>query len=564
MKPFLQFGLPCLILGLVGGSLLNSLSPEPNASSQFSDKTISQRQSKSTRTSAVSRVSSTSLFHRQLHTLQTIASLEDSELESSFLALLSQPRSVENTKQLQALIRRWIEVDAQAAMNAAETLEDKDLRHLILRDALATWVSLDPENAFLYAETSLEPADELALRESMFLTWAETDPASAMQHWHGLHEPAASYDILKKIALQWAQRDLEATTEHFQSTTSIFEKDILQYHLIGELGIRDQEVAIGWINENFHGANKSIALNTLTTALARVSPEKAIEVIANMPEGETKHTATENIARIWAKKDLQASLEWVQTLDKTPTTPELLRSIYMTHALNNHAEAKETFLSIQNSDLRNDIAGIIGERLAQADPSAALEWAASLEPELAAMASQAAVAAWANLDGNAALSYALNEVSDSSLQSAMLSQVAPIFGAQNPAKASQLLGALPDGAIKEDTAREIMVNWIDQDPKAATEWAKSISSDTVYREVATAAAGVHLETDPSYSLTWAQTLQDSTERYNLVDNLVSELSRMDSNHALNILVESSLEDSLKLEMVNKVLVVTGSDPIDSL
>lgn len=168
------------------------------------------------------------------------------------------------------------------------------------------------------------------------------------------------------------------------------------------------------------------------------------------------------------------------------------------------------------------------------------------------------------ISSEAALDDALNDVLDTQLQSAMLSRVAPIFGAQNPAQASLLLNALPEGSIRENTAKEIMVNWIDQDPQAATEWAKSINSDSIYREVATAAAGVHLETDPGYSITWAQTLQDPTERYNLVDNLVSELSRMDSNHALNVLVESSLEDSLKLEMVNKILVDTGSDPIDSL
>jgi len=565
MKHLLQVALTCSVVGGAIGYLFATSFPvsPPKPGNGTANNSNNTHQGFS-QTEALTSTLDHSLFSEKLLTLQRIASIDTSELETTFALLSEQSGDGKPSEELKALVRRWVELSPEGALTAIKALENPNLRNSLLTEAFTTWVKISPQEAFQYSATSLPTADALSLRESMFLAWSENDPSAAMTHWHSLHEPGASFDILKRMALNWAHTDLASATEHFKSTKSAFERDILQYYLIGEMGKRDDTKTLSWINEHFHGSDRSIAMSTFCTALARVEPEKAVKIVGTLPPGETKNSVTETLARTWAKTDLKGSLAWVEGLGENPGTPELRRSVYITHAFCNHEEAKANLQNIEDPNLRSGIAGIIGDRMAQTGPQAALEWASGLAPDLKMEAFSSAATAWAKQNGNDAIVYALNEIEDPELQTTMLSRIAPFFGAQDPATASTYLDHLPDGPVKEHTAREIMANWIDQDPNAATAWAESIRNDSVYHEIAQAAAGVHLQTDPDHALTWAQTVPDPTERYNLIDGLVSELSRMDAHHALDTLMKSELNDSLKLEMINKVLVTTGYEPVDSL
>ena len=297
------------------------------------------------------------------------------------------------------------------------------------------------------------------------------------------------------------------------------EAKFVAHMLLTRWGQEDPEAAFASAEELGVKRGSGDATSILAS-LAAVDPARAVAWL-NDPDNSLRHTPkmghilAGTIAKEWVRQDPAAALEWANSLPddlRRGALGGVLESLASTDPMQAAALVK----NLDNAEERSDLVGKIAESWGRQTPSAALEWAQSLEGKEQQRAIEEVLDGWAQTSPAEAASY-IDQLPDDGKTDRQITQVAREWGRRDPAQAAAWLGAQPEGDGKRESIGEVIWNWTTTDPTAASTWLSQQPDSPSYDAGAGALAKATFESDPAAAITWAASIGNEQQRTEMIN-----------------------------------------------
>ena len=172
----------------------------------------------------------------------------------------------------------WVEKSGMKVLDQVQqSLTNVETKQSVVRNVLRHVSDTDPSGAFNYALTvKNDPYHSIV--QSMASNWARSDPQAALI--------AAS--AIERVSIRRVAEEAVVRTWAFGEPKRVLDDvDALPAHL------------------------EETAARAALTALARVSPHEAAQVVAAMEPGPMKSSGAAGVASTWSRQDHGAALEWI-------------------------------------------------------------------------------------------------------------------------------------------------------------------------------------------------------------------------------------------------------------
>lgn len=251
-------------------------------------------------------------------------------------------------------------------------------------------------------------------------------------------------------------------------------------------------------------------LRVALEAISHSDPSLAATAFDELPPGPHRHDLARQIAHRLAREDIQTALAWTDTLEATAKRGAM-EEVSREWARQDPKSAAEHALTLSDHHLQREVVSEATHQWARDNPDAALEWANTLEGDtgLAAMRGVIGTIAdhdpraaagmidqmdfstapadaytdmtgdlaghWSRFDPHAAADWAQTLPTEGEAQQHAIERVADHWVEQDTLGASEWMGSLPEGEIRDIAARRLVEHIAPSDPDAAYQWALSMS-----------------------------------------------------------------------------------------
>lgn len=378
----------------------------------------------------------------------------------------------------------------QSLMDEALRISDADLRQKIVTAITARWLNADRKSYLAFLDTM--EVDE----EPGSPTWEVVLTALA-DGLTQLDDEAASDPLLNKIV----QR------------------------VVDHLALRDPERACSWATNWLLGEAKDQALATVVPALGSVSPDRALEVLAQIETPVPRMDAVSELGTTYATQDPAAALAWAKQLTaplervfatrsvlaeiahEDPATASVELAAYgarLQEDYQRQVEADRVKLGIKGEDEFNspeeyaayveengielpppvspevellaETAATVAWELAAQNPRSAVAWAESLpEGVVKSRARIGTMRRWVVQNPDEAIAHYLSNYRD---DAGLAEFIYESWAAENPVAASKAINRMPDVPHRERATVGVVSGWLDadNDPTALVKWVDALDS----------------------------------------------------------------------------------------
>ena len=321
------------------------------------------------------------------------------------------------------------------------------------------------------------------------------------------------------------------------------ETNLLRRLLLAKWTQEDPDAALASLS-SASGKQAYADAGTVLSTLAAMDPARAAAWLAD-PENSLLRQPwmgamlSRAVAEQWAQQDPDAALEWAATLD-----PDQRVGAY-SGIINNIMEsdprrAASLAMSLDSAD-RPKLLGQIAEAWAARDPAEAVAWANSLTGGDREGSLQEALGSWAASAPAEAASY-IDQLPEQE-RSSYVRDVVRNWSEQAPADAAAWLGSQPEGEGRADAMGHLMWNWTTRDPEAAANWLGEQPAGPSYDSGVTglAKAAAHAYDDPSTAVNWASTIENQDLRESMTQHTLGVWRRQNEEAARSWAAENGVE-----------------------
>jgi hypothetical protein len=241
------------------------------------------------------------------------------------------------------LFRSWARRDPEAAFQAARSVTDlpgfsgaprEVAEELMSKDLLVAikYIKQLPTNFYSWdvppAAYQKDPGLFLELflpLESGSSSWTASMDA-AIEHWV-LHDmkslpvwlakhPSLKERILPKVIQQLAKAEpAEVAATISQMEVGKLRENYAKQYLLPAWSAKDPAAAVAWCQENLF-AERHRTICDIFSKIAEQDPQKASQMVTQLPSGSTADEVIRSIALRWADKDALATVKWLKSLPK--------------------------------------------------------------------------------------------------------------------------------------------------------------------------------------------------------------------------------------------------------
>lgn len=369
----------------------------------------------------------------------------------------------------------WASMDAKAALEAAQRIENLAYRKREINDILDTLVESNPQAA-LAAMNNLPKgmADYVALFEH----WAHQDPQAA---WASLgqiadftqrqkaqatviglmaaSDPSAAFNILqhisagqqaaqlfKQVFLQWGRQDPKAAFAALAALpVGSARQSAIQSLFTGWIEM-DPSAALQAAQSYSPGRDRDAAIKQCLEGLAMQSPLDAADFVAALPAGLAKNNYVGILVRDWVQIDPSAAFTWLQ-----------------------RNAAGKTY---------DDAVGVALDALGAEDPQKAIDCIAQLPAgSKQDVYLQTVLGDWAKNDPTAAITWVNNNLTGGRHDSVFASVVRQLIQT-DPVSVSNYVLSLPGGPERDNDIVKLAGTLSGESASTAADWLQSLPSDT--------------------------------------------------------------------------------------
>lgn len=239
------------------------------------------------------------------------------------------------------ILQAWAERDPLSALSFIQEKGGEDWER---ETAVATWAANDPQAAFAWASTAEDEGDVNNWLLGATRGIAATDPELAR-------------DFLGQLEGRTRSQALDAVTPY-----------VMQYGF---------DYATSWIAGVGDEGVRNRAAREMARDLANLDPAQAGQWNAAMTDVETRRDISETVADRWARADLPAAREWVESLPED-TKSEAAEGIARRYAREDPAAAAQWLAGLGNNPDLDGARRILIEESFRNSPQTSLEFVSSI------------------------------------------------------------------------------------------------------------------------------------------------------------------------------------------
>jgi len=239
------------------------------------------------------------------------------------------------------ILQAWAERDPLSALSFIQEKGGEDWER---ETAVATWAAKDPQAAFAWASSAKDDGEVNNWLLGATRGIAATDPELAR-------------DFLGQLEGRTRSQALDAVTPY-----------VMQYGF---------EYATSWIAGVGDEGTRNRAAREMARDLANLDPAQAGQWNAAMTDVETRRDISETVADRWARADLPAAREWVESLPED-TKSEAAEGIARRYAREDPAAAAQWLTGLGNNPDLDGARRILIEESFRNSPQTSLEFVSSI------------------------------------------------------------------------------------------------------------------------------------------------------------------------------------------
>jgi len=417
MKIFLKIGLPWAVtMGLV--FYLGLYLGTSNKKKDYQQLSLPSSQPGSQTVSSISeemiaaRTAENKSLQRQTQTIPT----PPPPMPPNLQRIMQGGDIVERLGSYLDAVRSMDRSNVKRVIQAFEELPSGYGRHLEMKLLMRSWSNFDPEAALAYASNSLDAMSERRFGISEALAgWAVKDKKAAVT-WAHNHNPDKSNNnnpLLVGIVKGLIETDLKAANELFLSLPP--------------------------------GSTRWQASSLLADKFASQGIDHAIHWAKQYPTDDPRmrETVLAQMGAKLAKKDLEATAQWVKSMNPEPGAKRAMENLI--------------------------------DQWATHDPTGAANWIDQLtQPAKKMHAIEQLTHRWASIDPVATAQWLNSQPSSPKLDPAIATFVARIKD-RDPEGAADWAQSISDSSLRAKTTERILDAWKRKDPQKASSWIEGLS-----------------------------------------------------------------------------------------
>jgi len=335
----------------------------------------------------------------------------------------------------------WSKSNPQKAIEAAQTIDDQEIRNRAVASAIDNWASADFESALSYVKS----IKDAGLRGSALVELSRNRGA----------DPATMFEVL--------------------------------------------------LEQSPAGNSLGNAMRGLMRRWARISPREAATALLQLPAGDALGDASQSLAEGWAgaATDKNEVFLWAQQLPPGGARNQALKSVLETWSASDAGAAQAAWTTLGSQD-REQLLSALTRGWSRTQPAEATRWAAALDNQPGGgEAMRRALSAWAKSSPQEAAAFVERTPDDrrASLTSHLINE----WYSADPFAAAEWLKRQPAGPAKDSGISSISMRIAGESPETALAWTKSMTSQQGRAEQEKNILRRWMQNDPTQAAAWIRT-----------------------------------------------------------
>ncbi|TVP81578.1 MAG: hypothetical protein EA353_01440 [Puniceicoccaceae bacterium] len=376
---------------------------------------------------------------------------------------------------------------------------------------LAELSTIDPLEAFERAALLNDPQLKSDLQGTIAAQFAETSPDAAFA-WASSLEPGRT-----------KERAVEAVMEQMS-------------YLHPEKAI---EYAADLPDDLFPLYRDQIT-HKVIAGLAATHPQEASQLLGNLETPNQYDDAVQTLAERWGLMDYEAAAEWVQSIADPYSQNLAERALMVGAALNSPERAMQIAADMQVSDQSSDLASFLATQWARVDPAGASEWMLSLsDRDLPAGGVRETLQTWAQADSDAAIEY-VQANAGRFQERALVPVFFADLAARDPQHAMETAMLMQDPTDRYSAVTSVLQATSRRNPTQALEMLESFSEPEIRDWGVMSVVSEIAKLTPREAFKHTQSVTDHVYKYQSVLATVLAVSEYDRDLARQMIDQSGL------------------------
>lgn len=400
-----------------------------------------------------------------------------------------------DTQVIGTLFQSWAKEDVNAAIAAANAMDNLSRRRAAGNAILQTFAQTDPGRLDEVAARLQGNFDTDHFHAQAIALSANHAPRLALEQALALPTQGARHRAVYQVARVWARNDPGGAFAHGLTIADLRQRSAFLESVVGHWVGDDPRSALDAVRSLPSAGDRDRLLHNAIYHLAGLDPRQAFEVAASL-EGRASDQALQQVVDRWMQSDPEAALAAADT--------------------------------IADPAHKRQVLAAAARQYAERDPQAAVLWASQLPEQTRSLVYTRMLNQLARSDPQQALEIALND--DSGQRQRLIGSVIRSTSQQRPELAASFVARLPAGELRRQAASQIASNWAAHDPDAALAWVETLDDGDYLH--ATGALGFQLaQRDPDRAVAYLERLRPAA-RESWVGSVASALAGRDVDRAV--------------------------------
>jgi len=204
---------------------------------------------------------------------------------------------------------------------------------------------------------------------------------------------------------------------------------------------------------------------------AEGDPQGVAAWMNNLPSGNQREAALDNLAIVWANSQLADAIGWGQSLTDEGERHRALTAVANEAVRADPIAALQLAVNLPADSQRDDLIRRGAMEWASGDAPSAVAWAEQIPDEtLRAKVLAGEAVAWAKQDPEAAAVLAAKELPAGRLQEDTVVSIVQRWAQQRPEAAAAWVAKFPEGPVRAAAIENLVVQWSQKDAAGAQQW----------------------------------------------------------------------------------------------
>jgi hypothetical protein len=316
--------------------------------------------------------------------------------------------------------------------------------------------------------------------------------------------------LLRVLVSEWAKKDPLAAIQFAQE----LERNDLVYEGLLQMAQFNADYALNWIeqNEGTAGTQRYFTM-AVYQGMAKMDPVGAVVRVEQMPAGAQRDELLSITVNQWAKQDIQAAFDWLDTVEPTPQFTYIYNQVMGNYIEQDPVQAAALITDMNSGDNKLSFASQVACELADQDVDYAVEWVQTLDGDEKKYALMGILYRWAdgpvasgalnyilehpeepgydNLFATVAVKMSHNQpdeleaVFESMTETDQISaaeQLASVYSVNDSDKCNEWLQSLEPGSVQDAALESALKTYKYSNVPQAFALSESISSDSLRKE----------------------------------------------------------------------------------